>query len=173
MIQRCENENNSAYHRYGGRGIHICAGWRKSVDAFLADMGPKPTPDHSLDRKDNDGGYWCGKCDECTENGWPTNCRWATDAEQQANKKADGRQSLAAATIGVLQIFDPEAFQRKVRDALTEAGGSTIRAAQLLGIAARTMSRWIARNPSLTDGIQMSTRGRPKGKPRKPHTATK
>lgn len=173
MIQRCENESNSAYHRYGGRGIRICKGWRQSIESFLTDMGPKPTPEHSIDRKNNDGGYWCGKCDECVANGWIANCRWATVEEQQSNKKAEGYQSLAAATIGVLQISDPDAFRRRVRGALVEAEGSVVRAASLLGIAARTMFRWIGRDPSLTEGIAMVTRGWPKGKPRKPHVTPK
>jgi hypothetical protein len=74
-IQRCENPKNEHYPRWGGRGIHMCAIWRASYRAFLADMGPKPTPTHQLDRIDNSKGYE------------PGNCRWATPTEQSSNTR--------------------------------------------------------------------------------------
>ncbi len=48
-------------------------------------MGPAPSPRHSIDRIDNEKGYTCGKCEECRQNGWMANCRWATSAEQTRN----------------------------------------------------------------------------------------
>lgn len=74
MIQRCENPNHDAYHRYGGRGVSICARWRNDFDAFTADVGERPSPLHTLDREDVDGNYE------------PSNCRWATPVEQQNNR---------------------------------------------------------------------------------------
>jgi len=50
-------------------------------------MGEKPSPDHSIDRVDNNLGYWCGKCQECIEKDRPFNCRWATDTEQSINRR--------------------------------------------------------------------------------------
>lgn len=74
MRQRCNNEKNPAYWRYGGRGITICERWN-SFQNFIDDMGRRPTQKHSLDRIDNSRGY-------C-----PKNCRWATLVEQGSNKR--------------------------------------------------------------------------------------
>ena len=74
MIQRCYNENNSRYPQYGGRGIIVCDRWKESFENFLEDMGERPEG-LTIDRKDVDGNYE------------KDNCRWATDAEQAANKQ--------------------------------------------------------------------------------------
>lgn len=73
MKQRCCNPNSKAFSRYGGNGITICERW-KSFDNFYADMGPKPSASHSVDRIDGSKGY-------C-----PENCRWATPKEQSQNR---------------------------------------------------------------------------------------
>jgi hypothetical protein len=75
MKQRCHNPNNPAFDRYGGRGIIVCDEWRNSFEVFLADMGPRPSPGHSIDRIDNDRGYE------------PGNVRWATGSEQMKNRR--------------------------------------------------------------------------------------
>lgn len=75
MIGRCENPKVERYPSYGGRGIKVCSGWRHSFETFLRDMGRKPTPKHSIDRIDVNGNYE------------PGNCRWATNSEQQLNKR--------------------------------------------------------------------------------------
>lgn len=75
MIQRCENPNVKAFSRYGGRGITVCEAWRNSFEAFLADVGRRPSARHSIDRyPNNDGNYE------------PGNVRWATPPEQMLNK---------------------------------------------------------------------------------------
>lgn len=61
---------------YTSRGITICERWIGSFENFLADMGPRPSLAHTLDRINNDGNYE------------PHNCRWATMAEQNANRRA-------------------------------------------------------------------------------------
>jgi hypothetical protein len=75
MIERCDNPKNKAYKNYGGRGITVCERWRESVANFVADMGPRPSKRHTLDRINNDGNYE------------PTNCRWATWDVQSRNKR--------------------------------------------------------------------------------------
>ena len=81
MKQRCRYSKGRDYHRYGGRGITIYPAWFESFKTFLADVGPKPTPEHSLDRIDNDGNYE------------PGNVRWATSKEQAANRENSLRQT--------------------------------------------------------------------------------
>lgn len=71
--QRCLNKNIKNYNKYGGRGITICKEWKDSFETFYKDMGEAPSG-KSLDRINNNGNY-------CK-----SNCRWATDIEQQNNR---------------------------------------------------------------------------------------
>jgi hypothetical protein len=81
MKTRCENPSAANFKYYGGRGIMICARWRNSFEDFLADMGFRPSPQHSIDRIRVDGHYE------------PGNVRWAT-AKQQANNRRDPRHAI-------------------------------------------------------------------------------
>lgn len=73
MIQRCTNKNATSYANYGGRGINVCERWLKFPE-FYADMGDRPAG-MSIDRIDNDLGYFLG------------NCKWSGRSEQERNKR--------------------------------------------------------------------------------------
>lgn len=73
--KRCGNPRNASFRHYGARGIRVCPAWTASFDAFLRDMGPRPSPRHSLDRMDPSGDYT------------PGNCRWAPPDVQARNRR--------------------------------------------------------------------------------------
>lgn len=87
MKERCLDPASKSYHHYGGRGITVCERWLE-FENFLADMGEKPTPRHSLDRYPNNDGPYS-----------PENCRWATQAEQQRNKRTNRFLTLNNETL--------------------------------------------------------------------------
>ena len=76
MLQRCYYPKSISYKNYGGLGIKVCDRWRLSFAAFLEDIGPRPSPQHSLDRFPNEKGDY-----------EPGNVRWATRAEQARNTR--------------------------------------------------------------------------------------
>lgn len=75
MIQRCTNPNQKSYADYGGRGITACNAWTQSFETFFADMGPRPSPKHMIERRNNTQGYQ------------PDNCLWETRITQNRNKR--------------------------------------------------------------------------------------
>jgi len=85
--RRCLNPHNKCFHLYGGRGITMCQGWKSSFESFLSDLGKRPSPKHTIDRKDNFQGYHCGHCEECLAHQKKANCQWATPKEQANNRR--------------------------------------------------------------------------------------
>jgi hypothetical protein len=87
MHRRCKNPKRKGYERYGGRGIEVCDRW-SLFQAFLVDMGSRPSPRHSIDRINMDGDYE------------PSNCKWSTSSEQARNTRRnhylthDGRSQI-------------------------------------------------------------------------------
>lgn len=77
MKQRCLNENAHHFCHYGGRGITIAPEWVDSFWRFLADIGPRPGKEFTLDRIDNDGNYE------------PGNCRWVKRKTQNRNSRSN------------------------------------------------------------------------------------
>lgn len=91
MRLRCNNPRNRAYPSYGGRGIKVCDRWLNSVEAFLADMGPKPSPAHEIDRRDNDGDYT------------PDNCRWTTRKINDRNRRNNRHIEINGETLTLVE----------------------------------------------------------------------
>ena len=85
MRNRCRNPHAHNWACYGGRGVSIHPEWN-DFECFLRDMGPRPSPAHSLDRIDNGGDYT------------PANCRWATRTEQARNRRTTRHVSAFGTT---------------------------------------------------------------------------
>lgn len=87
IIQRTENPNCKSYKNYGERNIRLCKEWRSDFWNFKRDVGNPPTPGYELDRKEVNGHYSCGDCEDCIANGWPMNVRWVTSSLQSYNQR--------------------------------------------------------------------------------------
>ena len=112
MKNRCFNPNYQYYSHYGGRGITVCDRWKNSSQNFLADMGTKPSPKHSLDRIDNNGNYSF------------ENCRWATKAEQQNNQRTNHLITIGCVTLTIAQWGIEMGFAKTVIQDRLRAGWS-------------------------------------------------
>lgn len=127
LRDRCNNPRNHAYARYGGRGIKVCERWDVFTN-FLADMGPRPSPKHSIDRIENDGHYE------------PNNCRWATRVEQNRNRSnVFSEEEHQAMLDGIAQGLN----WRQIAEKLGRTQGSITGRATRLGLK----SGWQANRP--------------------------
>lgn len=87
MRNRCKNENNPCYERYGGRGIRVCDEWNNDFVAFHDwALANGYAYDLTIDRIDVDGDYE------------PSNCRWATNEQQSINRRSNIHIKIGNAT---------------------------------------------------------------------------
>jgi hypothetical protein len=91
MKSRCGDTRAADKKNYAERGILVCARWERSFEAFFEDMGPRPSPRHTIERKDNDRGYE------------PSNCVWATRYEQNSNTRRNRILTLGGETMTLSQ----------------------------------------------------------------------
>ena len=126
MRGRCMNPKSKDYPYYGGRGITVAARWEK-FENFLTDMGRRPTPKHTLDRKNGDLGYS------------KQNCRWATRQEQARNRDYAKLSMVDARAIRYLWKVRRPGVNRQID------------IAQVYGVCQRTISL-IVRNEAWKEG---------------------
>lgn len=115
MNSRCNNRGHHAYPHYGGRGITVCERW-KSFELFLADMGPRPSLKHSIDRIDVNGNYE------------PGNCRWATTLEQRLSSRGVRNVEINGVTRRLKEWADISAIPFDVLFKRLQAGWDPMRA---------------------------------------------
>lgn len=120
MRERCGDASHPQFHRYGGRGIKVCAAWSKSFEAFYQDMGAPP-PRHQIDRVDNDRDYE------------PGNCRWVTSKQNNRNRSNnvnvvwDGRSQTIAGWAEELGMLSATLWHRLDRWPLERAMTEPVR----------------------------------------------
>jgi len=108
LKQRCYNPKAKRFNRYGGRGITVCDRWLNGADGkpgfqcFVEDMGPKPTPQHSIERKDKDGNYE------------PGNCHWALDIEQARNRRTTVEVDLDGKSVSLAEYCEHKGLPYKI-----------------------------------------------------------
>lgn len=100
MKARCTNQSLPSWPRYGGRGIKVCFEWtaKGGFSRFMKAMGPKPSPEHSIDRIDNNGDYT------------PGNCRWATRQTQAYNREIYGVRKIRGGKFQVRITYNDKSY---------------------------------------------------------------
>jgi hypothetical protein len=113
MKGRCLGNSDKSAPLYKSRGITVCDKWAKSFEAFYADMGPKPSFRHQLDRINNDQGYY------------PGNCRWATPIENSRNKSVNVKITLNGQTKTLVEWSEKTGLRADtIRHRIKRAGWS-------------------------------------------------
>jgi hypothetical protein len=111
MRQRCLNPKSISFHDYGARGIGVCERWNDFA-FFLADMGPRPSKQHTIERTNNDLGYS------------PDNCVWATRSVQGKNTRRVRRLTFDGSSISISEIADRSGYKPKSVATFLRAGRS-------------------------------------------------
>lgn len=91
MKKRCTDPRHDHFKYYGGRGIRVCQRWLVSFSNFILDLGPRPSPKHTIERLDNNGNYE------------PGNVKWATDEEQRRNRSDNSKITWNGETLTVTE----------------------------------------------------------------------
>jgi hypothetical protein len=119
IVDRCCNSQSRDYKHWGAKGVGICDEWRNSFEAFLAYVGPRPSPRHSIDRfPDNNGNYE------------PGNVRWATPVEQIRNRRNARVFEFRGKRMTIQEIADAVGVSYKlIHDRIFQLGWSIERAA--------------------------------------------
>lgn len=110
MITRATNPNTASAARYIGRGITVSDEWRHSFADFYSEVGPRPSPGHSLDRIDNDKGYQHG------------NVRWATNTQQMLNRSNNNLLTVKGVTKAMAEWARETGIGRTTLDARRARG---------------------------------------------------
>lgn len=87
---------------YVERGVRLCEGWQE-YERFERDVGDRSGEGLSLERMNNDVGYTCGSCPECSSNGWPMNVAWADATTQNNNTRRNHRITVGGETMTIAQ----------------------------------------------------------------------
>jgi hypothetical protein len=130
MKQRCHNPKHPNYSYYGGRGITVCDEWRESFIKFFEHVGAAPSKDHTIDRINNNEGYY------------PGNCRWATMKQQSNNLNKNRILAYNGESLTVAEWADKMGCDRSViAKRLDRAGWSVERALSTPVVARNRPSR--------------------------------
>jgi len=121
MIERCNDKNNHAYHKYGGRGISVCESWMH-FENFIADMGQRPFKGAQIDRIDTYGNYE------------PTNCRWVTSQQNNRNRRDSLYVEFEGKQILLKELAEQYRVEYKTLFARIKYHGMTVEEAIILPV---------------------------------------
>jgi hypothetical protein len=114
MRRRCRDTEHKSFKWYGARGIRVCERWqgKDGFANFLADMG-EPPPGMTIDRKNNSKGYD------------PGNCRWATQKQQQRNRRSNLLITYAGRTQTLVEWAEETGIGRQtIKTRISRSGWS-------------------------------------------------
>lgn len=123
---RCFAPRTTGTANYKGRGITVCERYRNNFIAFYVDVGPKPSSEHSIDRINNNGHYSCGNCEQCLQNQWKMNIRWATKQTQSNNTRRNRFLTVNGEKFTVAQwarkmSLKPHVIDNRLRDGWSDS----------------------------------------------------